>query len=98
MRIDGSPLMRSATLTAVVLSVAALGGCGRHYAPDPRSSSDASDIRQAVEASHHPQSTAKILRGTAHGVAMFDADADLKASIVKWLAARLSAEAAADGR
>jgi pimeloyl-ACP methyl ester carboxylesterase len=57
-----------------------------------RSSGDAASIRQAVEASHHPQSTTKILAGSSHGVAMFDTDADLKASIVKWLAARLSAE------
>jgi hypothetical protein len=60
-RIDGTHLIRRATLAAVVLSVVVLGGCRRHYPPDP-----------------------------AHGVAMFDADADLKPSIVKRLAARFS--------
>jgi hypothetical protein len=41
-----------------------------------------------VKDSHHAQSTLRIVRGSAHGVPMFDADADLQPSIVKWLAAR----------
>ena len=51
-----------------------------------RSSSDAADIRQAVAASRHPQSTSRIVRGSEHGVGMFNADGDLKPAIVKWLA------------
>ena len=84
---DNSRAYLMATPTVAVFGAAA-----------DRSSSDAADIRQAVGASHHPQSTAKILRGTAHGVAMFDADADLKPSMVKWLAARLSADIPSTGR
>ena len=63
-----------------------------------RSSSDAADIRDAVDASRHPQSTVKILGGSSHGVAMFDTDADLKPSIVKWLVALLSTESPRTGR
>lgn len=55
-----------------------------------RSSSDAADIRQAIAASRHPQSTSKIVDGRAHGVEMFDTDADLKSSIVKWLVAQFA--------
>jgi pimeloyl-ACP methyl ester carboxylesterase len=51
--------------------------------------SDAADIRQAVAASKHPQSTSRILPGSAHGVAMFDANPDLRATIVKWLQVQL---------
>jgi pimeloyl-ACP methyl ester carboxylesterase len=51
--------------------------------------SDAEDIRQAVAASRHPQSTARIFRGSAHGVALLDAQADLKPEIVAWLAQQI---------
>src|SRR5262245_35662650 len=56
------------------------------------SGSDVADIRQVVTASRHPQSTLKIVRGTAHGVSMFDVDADLKPSMVKWVKARLASD------
>ena len=59
---------------------------------------DAADIRAGVTASHHRQSTLRIVRGSAHGVAMFDTDADLKPSIVKWLAAILSNDVLGAGR
>ena len=59
---------------------------------------DAADIRAGVTASHHQQSTLRIVRGSAHGVAMFDTDADLKPSMVKWLAARLSNDVRGAGR
>jgi alpha/beta superfamily hydrolase len=59
---------------------------------------DAADIRAVVTASHHPQSVSRIIRGSAHGVAMFDTDADLKPSIVKWLAARFSNDVPGAGR
>jgi pimeloyl-ACP methyl ester carboxylesterase len=49
---------------------------------------EADDLRAIVTASRHPQSVLKTVRGSAHGVPMFDADADLKPSIVKWLADR----------
>ena len=60
--------------------------------------SDVASIREAVAASHHPQSISRIVRGSAHGVAMFETDADLKASIVKWLTARFGSNAAETGR
>jgi dienelactone hydrolase len=63
-----------------------------------QSGSDAADIREAVAASQHPHSTSRVVRGTAHGVAMFDTDADLEPSIVKWLVARLSADTPGAGR
>ena len=50
-----------------------------------RSGSDAADIREAVAASRHPGSTARIVRGGAHGVEMFETDADLKGATVKSL-------------
>jgi dienelactone hydrolase len=50
-----------------------------------RSGSDAADIRQAVAASRHPQSSAKIISGRGHGVAMFEEDASLKPTLVTWL-------------
>jgi pimeloyl-ACP methyl ester carboxylesterase len=49
---------------------------------------EAEDIRTIVRVSSHPQSALRIVRGRAHGVPMFDEDADLKPSIVKWLTAR----------
>ena len=63
-------------------SLAVFGAAADH------SGSDAADIRAVVTASHHPQSVLRIVGGSAHGVSMFDTDADLKPSIVKWLAAR----------
>jgi pimeloyl-ACP methyl ester carboxylesterase len=51
---------------------------------------ESGDIRALVTASRHPQSVLRIGRGSAHGVAMFDEDPDLKASIVTWLSARVS--------
>jgi dienelactone hydrolase len=51
--------------------------------------SDATDIRQAVAASKHPQSLAKIARGGGHGVAMFASDADVKPALVAWLRGQL---------
>jgi dienelactone hydrolase len=74
----------SETSTAYVKANSSLAVFG---AADDR---DAADIRTVVTASHHSQSTLRIVRGRAHGVAMFDTDADLKPSIVTWLAARLS--------
>jgi alpha/beta superfamily hydrolase len=59
---------------------------------------DAEDIRAVVTASQHPQSTLRIVRGSAHGVPMFDTDADLKPSIVKWLASRFSNDVSDAGR
>ena len=59
---------------------------------------DAADIRAVVTASHHPRSALRIVRGSAHGVAMFDTDADLKPSIVKWLVARFSNDVPESGR
>jgi pimeloyl-ACP methyl ester carboxylesterase len=49
---------------------------------------EAEDIRAVVTASRHPQSVLRIVRGSAHGVPMFDTDPDLKPLIVKWLATR----------
>ena len=63
-------------------SLAVFGAAADH------SGSDAADIRAVVTGSHHPQSVLRIVGGSAHGVPMFDTDADLKPSIVKWLAAR----------
>jgi alpha/beta superfamily hydrolase len=51
---------------------------------------EADDIRPIVTASRHPQSVLRTVRGSAHGVAVFDTDPDLKPLIVKWLAARFS--------
>lgn len=51
---------------------------------------EAEDIRSVVRASRHTQSVLRTVRGSAHGVAMFDTDPDLKPSIVKWLAARFT--------
>lgn len=55
---------------------------------------DVAETREAVTASHHPQSIFRIVQGSAHGVAMFETDADLKPSIVKWLTARFASNAA----
>ena len=52
--------------------------------------SDAADIRQAVAASRHPQSIARIFPGSAHGVPLFDAHPDLKPAIIKWLQSQLA--------
>ena len=60
--------------------------------------SDVAETRQAVAASPHPQSILRIVRGSAHGVAMFEADADLKLSVVKWLTARFASDAARAAR
>ena len=51
--------------------------------------SDGADIRQAVAASNHPRSTARIFPGSAHGAPLFDANPDLKASLVLWLKQQL---------
>ena len=51
---------------------------------------EAEDIRAIVKSSRHPQSALRTVRGSAHGVQMFDTDPDLEPSIVKWLAARFS--------
>jgi pimeloyl-ACP methyl ester carboxylesterase len=59
---------------------------------------DVAETREAVAASHHPQSIFRIVRGSAHGVAMFEKDADLKLSIVQWLTGRFASNAAGDGR
>jgi pimeloyl-ACP methyl ester carboxylesterase len=67
-------------------------------AADDRSGSDAADIQDLVKASHHPRSTARIVRGRAHGVAMFDVDDTLKPSMVKWLTARFSTDVPERGR
>jgi dienelactone hydrolase len=58
-----------------------------------RDTDSAAGIRAAVAASHHPESTARIVRGSAHGVAIFETDADVKPSIVKWLNARFTSHA-----
>ena len=55
------------------------------------------EIRAIVTVSRHPQSALRIVRGSAHGVPMFDGDADLKAWMVKWLAARFSLEVQDNG-
>jgi pimeloyl-ACP methyl ester carboxylesterase len=59
---------------------------------------EAEGVRAVVTASHHPQSVLRTVRGSAHGVAMFDTDPDLKPSIVTWLAARFSAAMPSTGR
>jgi pimeloyl-ACP methyl ester carboxylesterase len=49
---------------------------------------DVAETREAVAASRHPASIFRLVPGSAHGVAMFESDEDLKPSIVKWLTAR----------
>ena len=74
---------RARTFFAAAPSLAIFG-----TAADYRS--DAADIREAVAASKHPQSTAKIFPGSAHGVPLFEANPDLKPAIVKWLQSQLA--------
>lgn len=50
-----------------------------------RSASDAADIRQVVAASHHPLSTARVVNGRGHGVAMFEENGSLTSALVSWL-------------
>jgi pimeloyl-ACP methyl ester carboxylesterase len=59
---------------------------------------DVAETREAVAASHHQQSIFRIVRGSAHGVAMFEKDADLKLSIVQWLTGRFASNSAGAGR
>jgi dienelactone hydrolase len=53
-----------------------------------RSGSDAADLREALAASRHPQSSLRIVSGRGHGVAMFEEDAGLKDALVSWLVAQ----------
>jgi len=51
---------------------------------------EADELRSVVKASRNPESVFRAVRGNAHGAPMFDGDPDLKASAIKWLAARFA--------
>jgi pimeloyl-ACP methyl ester carboxylesterase len=94
---SSSALARAHTdITALVLLSGGAGDASKAYLKATPSVAvfgaaadrEAEDIRAVVKASRHPQSALRIVRGRAHGVPMFDEDADLKPSIVRWLTAR----------
>jgi alpha-beta hydrolase superfamily lysophospholipase len=59
---------------------------------------DVLETRETVAASPHPQSIFRNGRGSAHGVAMFETDVDLKPAIVQWLTARFASDAVGPAR
>jgi dienelactone hydrolase len=76
----GNALSHIASSGVAVFGAAAEGDDGGNAA---------AGVRQAIGASKNPKSTIQIYPGSAHGVAMFARNSELRPLIVKWLQSQL---------